>query len=84
VRRQLHGQVERLVLRFADGFGAQVLRAAEDVEAFEVQLQPPDLAQRPRHVLGVDAELLGPPAHLHAGRLELEPGVDANRHPGRA
>ena len=37
------------------------------------------LRERLRHLLGVDAELLRPAAHLHSGGLELEVGVDADR-----
>ena len=52
---------------------------AEDVEAFEVE---PELGRSRRStsgdVLGVDAELLRPAAHLHARGLELEIRIDAH------
>jgi hypothetical protein len=42
-----------------------------------------DAAKHLGHLLDVDAELLGPAAHLHARALELEVGVDAHGHPRR-
>ena len=60
--------------------GAQVLRAAEDVEALEREARVGrSRASSCGHALGVDAELLRPAAHLHARRLQLEVGIDAHR-----
>ena len=41
--------------------------------------EPASVPQHGGHALGVDAELLRAAAHLHAGRLELEIGIHADR-----
>ena len=51
------------------------------MKPLELQAEPRDLGHCMGDLFGVDAELLGAPTHLHAGRLELEVRVDANRHP---
>ncbi len=71
-----------LRLRVADRGRAQVLRTAEDVETFELESALADLRERLRHLLGVDAELLGTAAHLHPRQLELEVRVDAHGDTG--
>ena len=73
-------QLDRLLLRFLDRVGAQVLGAAEDVKALEVEAELPDPREHRGHALGIDAELLGTAAHLHARALQLEVGVDPHRH----
>src|SRR5690606_13067585 len=70
-----------LALRLDDRRVAQVLRAGEHVEAFEAEVRGRDLAQQSGHLLGIHAELARAPAHLHAGRLELERQVHAHRDP---
>ena len=76
-------QRKALALGLADGLGAQVLRAGEQVEALETQA----LGAQQRHRLGdqldVQPELLGPAAHLHSRALELEVRVHAQGHPRR-
>ena len=67
-------------VRVLDRCRFQVLRAAVDVEALEVEFQFADAFQHGGHALGVDAELLRSAAHFHAGRFELEVGIDAHRH----
>ena len=81
VFRQGHGQVEGLGLGLDDGFRAQVLGAAEDVEAHEFQVQGFQVPQHLRDPFRVDAELGRPAAHFHARRLEFEIGIDAQGHP---
>ncbi len=39
-------------------------------------------SQHGRHLLGINAERLGAPAHVHAGAAQLKVGVDAQRHAG--
>src|SRR6185503_12372940 len=77
---------DALSLRLGDRIGAKVLRAAEDVEALEVERKLADSVQHRRDALGVDAERLGPAAHLHPGALELEVRIDAyvDARPGAA
>ena len=63
---------------------AQVLRAAEDVKAPELERQPGEFREQRGHGLRIDAELLRPAGHLHSGRLELEVGIHADRDPAVA
>ena len=72
------GELEGLGLRFADRLGAQVLGAAEDMKPLEVQSGLVYLSERLRHLLGIDAELLRPTAHLHARRFEFEIRIHAD------
>src|SRR5690348_16889325 len=74
-RRELY----RLRLCLADGFGAQVLGAAENVEAFEGEVEFPNAAEHRRYALRVHAELLRAAAHLHSGALQLKIRIDAYR-----
>jgi hypothetical protein len=69
------GELERLPLGVADRFGAQILRAREEVKALECKSRRPDSSENGRDVVDVDSELLRPPAHLHAGAFELEVGL---------
>ncbi len=80
VLRQPQRQFVGLALRLADRLGLQVLRAGKEVKALEGQARLPISASSLRHLLGVDAELLRPAAHLHARRLELEVRIHAHRH----
>jgi hypothetical protein len=73
---EAQGQLEALALGLDDGLGAQVLGAGEEVEALEGEAGLADLGQQLGHLFGIDAELLGAAAHLHARTLELEVGVD--------
>src|SRR6476646_6176192 len=77
VLREPQRELDALFLRLGNRVGAKVLRAAEDVEALEVERKLADSVQHGRDALGVDAERLGPAAHLHPGALELEVRVDA-------
>src|SRR3954468_1610346 len=78
VLRETQRELDALSLRFRDRFGAQVLRAAEDVEALEVEPKLTDPAQHGGDTLGVDAERLWAAPHLSAGAFQLEVGVDAH------
>ena len=49
------------------------------MEPLESEARAAYLLQHGRHRLGIDAELPGTPAHLHARALELEVGVDPHR-----
>ncbi len=78
-------ELERLVLRLDDGFGAQVLRAAEDVEADEVERQrrrgaraSPARARRRRRTASA------PPPIFMPERLELEVRDSRARRRARA
>src|SRR5687768_5626274 len=59
------GELDGFALAFADCLCAQVLRSAENVEAFEGKRTFPNLPEQVRHRFRVDAELLRPAAHLH-------------------
>ena len=78
-RASSHASCADFACASTDRFGAQILRAAENVEAPELERRADERLQYGRHAFGVDAELLGAAAHLHAGRLELEIGIDADR-----
>ena len=52
------------------------------MEAEQVQLHGGETAQESRHLLGVDAELLGAATDAHPRTLDLEIGIDADRHSG--
>ena len=84
-RRRMLGEAQRefdrLLLRLADRFGSQVLRAAVDVKSFESKVKLCDLPQQVGHGFGIDTELLGAASHLHARRFQLKVRVDSNRDP---
>ena len=73
-RRPGAPRVRRTVLRLADRFGAQVLRAGKQVKASNASPASATRAQQRRHLLGIDAELLGTAAHLHARALSSKSG----------
>ena len=73
-------ELDGFLLRFLDGARTQVLCAAEDVKALEVEAELTDPPEHCRHALGIDAELLGTPAHFHARAFQLEVGIDPHRH----
>src|SRR5690606_16936446 len=77
---ELEGQRGSLALSVYQCLGAQVLRAAENVEAAKLHRRFADPAEHVRHDLGIDAELLRAAAHFHSGRLELEVRVHAHGH----
>src|SRR5687768_13334232 len=72
VLREALGELDALPLRLRNRVGAEVLRAAKDVESLELELKLADSVQHGGHALGVDAERLGPATHLHPGTLQLE------------
>jgi hypothetical protein len=76
---QSQRQLDGLVLRLDERLDPQVLRAAVDVEAKELERQGVEFGEHRRHEFGIDAELLRAAAHLHAAGLELEVRVDADR-----
>ena len=78
---EVEQEVDRAPLRLDEDLGAEVLRAGEEVEAEEVEVELGDPVEQRRHLLGVDAELLGAAAHAHAGAAHGEVGVDPDRHP---
>ena len=65
-------QSERIGLGFRNRFCFQILRAAEDMETFEVKFGFPDSFQHCRYTVRIHAELLGAAAHFHARGFELE------------
>ena len=69
-----------LLLGLDDGLALEVLRAGEQMKAFEGERCGLDFLQQPGHLFGIDAELLGAAAHFHARGLELEIGIHAYRH----
>jgi hypothetical protein len=76
-------QIEDIGLRVHDRFGVERLAAGEDMQAPPFSPCVDDMARKRRHALGIDAERLGPAAHLHARSLELEIGIDPNREARR-
>jgi len=80
--RQANGEVDRLPLRFANCFGAQILGAAENVKSFELQAASRDFGYHVGYRFLVDAKLLRPATHLHSGRLQLEARVYAYGNAG--
>ena len=78
--RQSQCKLETFALGFDDRFGFKILRAGKQVEAFERQSGSTDFSQQFGNLLGVDAELLGSAAHLHARTFQLEIGIDAGRN----
>ena len=50
------------------------------MKAVKIEFQLAQPRQHRRHPLGVDAELFGAAAHLHARRFQFEIRIDANRH----
>src|SRR5688572_25560828 len=79
VQRELTRKRGRLGLRFDQTLGAQVLRAAEDVKSPDLERRSGERSQHGGYALGIDAELLRPSSHFHAGRLEFEIRIDAER-----
>jgi hypothetical protein len=75
-------EVDGLLLGLAQDVGPQVLRTREDVEAEKVQAAVGELLQELRDALSVDAELLRPASHPHAGTLDREVGVHPHRDAG--
>src|SRR5450755_3028212 len=71
-RGQSDGKVQRLALRLANRFGAEVLRAAVDVKTLERESKLADSPKRVRNHFGIDAELFWAATHFHAGRFQLE------------
>ena len=53
------------------------------MKTFKGKAQAANFSQQGRHLLGVDAELLGAATHLHARTLQLKVRVDAHCHPRR-
>src|SRR5215472_2918516 len=53
------------------------------MKAYELEWQGGHPSQQLRHNLGVDAELLRSPAHLHPRGLQLEVRIDPDRDLGR-
>src|SRR6185295_1018996 len=57
----------------------EILRAREDVKAFEAESELADAREQRGRGLDIDAELLRAAAHAHARPLELEVGVETQR-----
>ena len=66
VLRQSQRELDSLELCLAQALHVQVLGAGEDVKPEKLELRRSELTEQCRHLLGVDAELLGAPAHAHA------------------
>ena len=80
--RELGRELRGFRLRFDQALGAQILRAAENVKPPELERRADERLQHGRNAFRIDAELLGAATHFHAGGLELEIGIDADRDLG--